>query len=215
MKSRGAVSIKFSTEVPDYTAYWVQQYGDIREEIPYFSIQPKGPAVRTTCFVDANHARCTATRRSTTGIIDFINSTPFEWTSKKQSTVEASIYGAEFVVLRLVVEQIRANRMFLRLIGLSLDGPTWVLCDNLAVVRSVSTPDQVLKKKHLAVALHLAREAVASGMIQIVYVPSRRNLADVCTKPLTSVVLDRFMLPVLYVEKKGGTLLKMDWSSSN
>ena len=115
MKSRGVASIKFRTEVPEYSLLkvekydWVQQYGDIKEEIPYFAIQPKGPAVRTTCFVDANHARYTATRRSTTSIIHFINSSPFEWTSEKQSTVEASTYGAEFAALRLAVEQIRAN----------------------------------------------------------------------------------------------------------
>ena len=113
------------------------------------------------------------------------------------------------------MEQIRANKMFLRSIGVSLDGPTWALCDNLAVVRSVSAPDQVLRKKHLVVAFHLAHEAVGNGMIQIVYVPTGRNLADVCTKPLTSVVLDRLVLPVLYVENEGSTLLKMDWSSGD
>jgi len=221
VKSRGAASIKFRTEVPDYSLLkvedydWIQQYGDIKEEVPYFAIQPKGPPVRMTCFVDANHARCTATRRSTTGIIHFINSTPFEWTSKKQSTVEASTYGAEFVALRLAVEQIKTNRMFLQSIGVPLDGPTWVLCDNLAVVRSVNVPEHVLKKKHLAVAYHMAREAVASGMLHIVYVPTGRNLADVCTKPLTCVVLDRLMLPVLYVEKEGSTLLKVDWVSDD
>ena len=111
---------------------WIQQYGDIKEEIPYFAIKPKGPSVKTTCFVDASHVRCTATRRSTPGIIHFIKSTPFEWTLKKHSTVEASTYGAEFVALRLAVEQIRTNRMFLRSIGVSLDGPSWVLCNNLA-----------------------------------------------------------------------------------
>ena len=78
--------------------------------------------------------------------------------------VEASTYGAEFVALRLGVEQIRANRMFLRSIGVSLDGPTWVLCDNLTVVHSVSAPGQVLRKKNLALAFHIAREAVASGI---------------------------------------------------
>ena len=158
VKSRGAASIQFRNEVPGYSLLGVeeydliQQYGDIREEVPYFAIKSKGQSVRTMCFVDTNHARCTATRRSTTGIIHFINSTPFEWTSKKQSIVEASTYGAEFVALRLAVEQIWANMTFLRSIGVSLDGPTWVLYDNLAVVRSVSAPDQVLKKKHLAVA---------------------------------------------------------------
>ena len=81
---------------------------------------------------------------------------------------------------------------------------------NLAVVRSVSVPEHVLKNKHLVVAYHMAREAVGSGMLHIVYVPTGRNLTDVCTKPLISVVLDRLMLPVLYVEKEGSTLLKVD-----
>ena len=78
-------------------------------------------------------------------------------------------------------------------------------------MRSVSAPDQVLKKKHFALAFHIAREAVASGMIQMVHVPGEHNLVDVCTKPLTSVVLDRLMLSVLYDEKKDSTLLTMDW----
>ena len=54
--------------------------------------------------------------------------------------------------------------MELRSIGVPLDSPTWVLCDNLGVVRSVSAPDHVLKKKHLAVAYHMAREAVANSI---------------------------------------------------
>ena len=100
--------------------------------------------------------------------------------------------------------------MELRSIGVPLDGPTWVLCDNLGVVRSASAPDHVLKKKHWVVAYHMAREAVVNGMIHIVFVPTGRNLADVCTKPLTCAVLDR-----LYVEKVGSTLLKVDWASDD
>ena len=149
---------------------WIQHYGDVREEVPYFAIAPKGPPVRLTCFVDTNHTRCAATRRSTTGIINFINYTPFEWTSKKQTTVEVSMHETEFVALRLEVEQIWANRIFLRSIGVPLD--TWGFRGNLAVVCSVSAPEQALKKKHLAVAFHTAREAVVSGMIKIVHIPS-------------------------------------------
>ena len=113
------------------------------------------------------------------------------------------------------MEQIRTNRMFLRSIGVSLDGPTWVLCDNLAVVRAVSAPDQVLRKKHLVLVFHIACEAVANGMIQTLHVLGEHNLVDVCTKPLTSVVLDRLMLSVLYDEKKDSTLLTMDWLGGN
>lgn len=65
------------------------------------------------------------------------------------------------------------------------------------------------------VAFHIAHEAVASGMLVMVHVPSEYNLADVCTEPLTGVVLDTLILPVLYDEKKTSTLLKMEWSSGD
>ena len=70
------------------------------------------------------------------------------------------------------MEQIRANRKFLCSIGYPLDGPNWVFCDNLAVVRSVSAPEQVLKKKHLTVAYRAACKTVVSGMIRILHIPS-------------------------------------------
>ena len=44
------------------------------------------------------------------------------------------------------------------------------------------------------VALHTTCEAVASGMVKIMHIPSEYKLADVFTKPLANVVLDRLML---------------------
>ena len=38
------------------------------------------------------------TGRSVTGILHFVNQTPFEWYAKKQSTVETATYGSEMAL---------------------------------------------------------------------------------------------------------------------
>jgi hypothetical protein len=53
-----------------------------------------------TVFVDANHAGNVVTRRSHTGILLYLESTPIMWQSHRQNTVETSTFGSEFVALR-------------------------------------------------------------------------------------------------------------------
>ena len=57
-------------------------------------------------FVDADHGGDKITRRSHAGIILFGNSAPLVWYSKRQNTVESSIFGVEFAALRIAIEMI-------------------------------------------------------------------------------------------------------------
>ena len=57
-------------------------------------------------YVDANHAGNIANRRSSYGIIIYVNNAPIIWYSKRQNTVEASIFGSEFVALSISTEMI-------------------------------------------------------------------------------------------------------------
>jgi hypothetical protein len=53
---------------------WKQFYPDIQGEIiPYDQPKPRGRSVPVNMFCDAAHATCHVTRRSTTGIILFVN----------------------------------------------------------------------------------------------------------------------------------------------
>ena len=61
-------------------------------------------------YCDASHAGCKLTRRSQTGIIILLQGAPIVWYSKKQQTVEASTFGAEFVALRVACEMNDALR---------------------------------------------------------------------------------------------------------
>ncbi len=65
---------------------------------------PKGRLVTLTHYVDANLYHDCVTSRSVTGILHFINATPIDWFSKRQSTVETATYGSEFVTARTCVE---------------------------------------------------------------------------------------------------------------
>ena len=75
-------------------------YGNVTEAIPTDIPEPLGKSAVTTTHVDANLHHDLVNGKAVTGILHFVNKTPFEWFSKKQATVEAATYGAEFVAAR-------------------------------------------------------------------------------------------------------------------
>ena len=121
---------------------------------------------------------------------------PIHWYSKKQNTVESSTFGAEFCAMRTAVDMIEGLRYKLRMLGIPIDGPAKVYCDNEAVYKNTSIPESTLKKKHHSISYHRCRESVAAGTIRIAKQGTEKNLADLFTKTLTvlrrSFLLERF-----------------------
>jgi hypothetical protein len=106
------------------------------------------------------------------------------WFSQCQNTVELSSFGSEFVAMQIALELIEGLRYKLQMMGIPIDGPTNMFCDNQAVVRNTAAPESTLKKKHTAINYHRVREAVAAGMVQIAKEHTDTNLADTLTKCL-------------------------------
>ena len=96
--------------------------------------------------------------------------------------METSTFGSEFVAMKTAVEQIEALRYKLRMMGVKVDAPTSVYCDNESVFKNASQPDSTLKKKHNAIAYHRTREAIAAKIIRVAWEDGNKNLADVLTK---------------------------------
>ena len=140
--------------------------------------------VQLNCFVDADHAGNQITQQSYTGVLFFVYSAPIIWYSKRQNTVEMSTMGTEFIAAKTATEMIQALLYNLCMMGIPIDGPTNMFCDNQAVVRNSTMPESTLKKKHLAICYHCVQEACASGMIQIAKEDGATNQADVLTKSL-------------------------------
>ena len=70
---------------------------------------------------------------------------------------------SEFVAMRIATEMLLALRTSLWMLGVPLDGPAEVFCDNNSVVQSSTIPASVLKKKHNVVSFHKVRETIAVG----------------------------------------------------
>jgi hypothetical protein len=177
---------------------WTDQYGDIKEAIPPDAPEALGNSVHQSCFVDADHAGNRVTRRSHTGILMFLNRAPITWFSKRQATVETSTFGSEFVAMRIAVEMIEGLRYKLRMMGIPLDGPASVFCDNNSVVINASTPESQLKKKHNAIAYHRVREACAAKTIRIAKEGTATNLSDLFTKMLPQPRRKKLLVCILY-----------------
>jgi hypothetical protein len=123
---------------------WKSMYGDVKEMIPSDAPVPRGKDVDLRLFV---HAGEQFTRRTRTGFVIYLNMAPIVWFSKRQPTVESSVFGAEFVAMKNVIETCRGLRYKLRMLGVALRGPTFVYGDNMSVVHNTHRPESVLKKK--------------------------------------------------------------------
>jgi hypothetical protein len=125
---------------------WKDFYPDAKEVIPNDLPMSKGPKVRMTVYVNADHAHDLVTRRSITGILMMLNNSPIRWVSKRQKTVETSTYGSELVASRIATALILEVMFMLRSLGVDLDGPTLMIGNNMSVVLNTSVPSSVLKK---------------------------------------------------------------------
>jgi hypothetical protein len=190
LKAHKRSVLVFDNSVPTFDAEWFVQkdwsefYPGAAEPIPPNVPEQRGRSVSMTCFVDADHARCRLTCRSHTGVLIYVNRAPILWYSKRQNTVESATYSAEFCAMRTAIDMIEGLRYKLRMLGVGLDGPTHVLCDNQSVVIRLTAPETALKRKHNAINYHRTREAQAAGIVSIAKEPTETNLSDFLTKSI-------------------------------
>jgi hypothetical protein len=98
--------------------------------------------------------------------------------------------------MRTAIDMIEGLRYKLRMLGVGLDGPTHVLCDNQSVVISLTAPETALKRKHNAINYHRTREAQAAGIVSIAKEPT--NLSDFLTKSVPGPQLRKLSGTVLW-----------------
>ena len=108
------------------------------------------------------------------------------WTSKKQTSVESSSFGSEFIAMKQCCEYVRGLRYKLRMMGIPCQGPAYIQGDNQSVLANTSIPDSTLKKKSQSIAYHFVREGAARDEWRTSYINTHENEADLLTKLLPS-----------------------------
>jgi hypothetical protein len=74
---------------------WKPMWGDVKEAVPPNAPVKRGKAIDLRLFVDSEHAGENFTRRSRTGFVIYLNMAPIMWFSKRQPTVDSSVFGNE------------------------------------------------------------------------------------------------------------------------
>ncbi|CCF49936.1 uncharacterized protein UHOR_14014 [Ustilago hordei] len=133
---------------------------------------------------DANWASdATIQRRSTSGSVALVYGNPVAWKSATQKCVSLSAVEAEFIAAMEATCEVLFLKQLLRSIGIATDTPM-VYSDNTGCIQVSKDPAQHWKLKHIDTKYHFVRNNVQEGRVQIKYVDTTRNLADVLTKPI-------------------------------
>ena len=161
------------------------EFGEcLEEEHPANRPEERGIGFTMSAKVDADHAADTTTRRSRTGFLVFLNCALMHWSSKKQASIESSSFGSEFTAMKQCTECVRGLRHKLKMMGIPINGPTFIFGDNQSVLANTTIPDSTSKKKSQSIACHFVREGVARDEWRTAHVNTHDNAADLLTKPL-------------------------------
>jgi uncharacterized protein with PIN domain len=100
--------------------------------------------------------------------------------------------------MKIAIDMIEGLCYKLRMMGIPLNGPTSVFCDNQSVVKNTTAPESVLKKRHNAIAYHRAREAQAAGIICVAWENGETQIADLLMKLMPGPRLKELVSYVLW-----------------
>jgi len=159
-------------------------YGNVEESIPSNAPEPRGKDINLQLYVNSNHAMEKRTHRSRKGFFIFMNTALMQWFSKQQATIETSVFGAEFVAMKIGVESLRGLRYKLRMMGVGISGPSYIYGDNMLVIHNTQRPESLLKKKSNSICYHPIRESVAMGESLTGHIGTNENVGDLATKVL-------------------------------
>ncbi|GJS97810.1 retrovirus-related pol polyprotein from transposon TNT 1-94 [Tanacetum coccineum] len=141
-----------------------------------------------TAFSDADHAGCLDTRKSTSGGIQFLGDKLVSWMSKKQNCTAMSSAEAEYVALSASCAQVMWMRTQLQDYGFNYNKIP-LYCDSQSAIAISCNPVQHSRTKHIHTRYHFIKEQVENGIIELYFVRTEYQLADMFTKALPE---DRF-----------------------
>ena len=147
----------------------------LKGTLDYGIFYPSHDNCNLSVFTDADWAGEVDSRRSTSGILYKIGTTPIAWSSKLQPTLSLSSTEAEYHVLSEAARNITYFHRLLNELQIGDKAPTLIFCDNLSSIRLVKNPVMHQQTKHIELEHHYIWEKYEDGTIVISYVPQDPN----------------------------------------
>jgi hypothetical protein len=144
---------------------------------------PKGASFDLVGYSDLDWAGDKVERKSTSRACQFLGRSMVCWSFKKQNYVSLSTTEAEYVAAASCHAQLLWMSQTLKDYDVIFDKVS-LLCDNESVIKIAHSPVQHNKMKHIEICHHFIWDHVNHGEIDLSYVGTNEQLADIFTKPL-------------------------------
>ncbi|GJX38372.1 hypothetical protein Tco_0251675 [Tanacetum coccineum] len=143
----------------------------------------KDTGMSLTAYADVDHAECQDTRRNTSGSAQFLGDKLVSWSSKKQKSTAISSTEAEYMALFGCCAQILWMHSQLKDYGFQFNKIP-LYCDKKSAIALCFNNVQHSRAKHIDVRYHFIKKQVENGLVELYFVRTEYQLANIFTKPL-------------------------------
>ena len=133
-------------------------------------------------YCDSDFAGDKDSQKSVTGYGIYLLGCLIAWKSRGQKTVSLSLSKVEYLAIADVCTKILFVRNVLDFLGVKIDYPILVRCDNVGAMFLSYNAKTSPRTKHMDIKVNFVREYVDEGIIKIVFVKSENNDSDIWTK---------------------------------
>ncbi|KAK6149417.1 hypothetical protein DH2020_016942 [Rehmannia glutinosa] len=173
----------------------------LKGTIQYGLFCPKNENFSLKGYSDSDYAGNIDDRKSTSGSCQFLGDCLVSWFSKKQNCVSLSTAEAEYISAAFCCTQLLWMKQTLVDYKCSFESVP-IFCDNISAINIAQNPVHHNRTKHIEIRQHFLRDCVSKQKIEISFVPSQDQLADIFTKPLSSETFAsiRARLGIMHIE---------------
>ncbi|GJS44103.1 retrovirus-related pol polyprotein from transposon TNT 1-94 [Tanacetum coccineum] len=154
----------------------------LRETINRGLWYPNDSSIALTAYVDAGHAGCQDTRRSTSGSMQLLGDRLVSWSSKRQKSTAISSTEAKYIALSGCCAQVLWMRSQLTDYGLGFNKIP-MYCENKSAIALCCNNVQHSRSKHIDIRFHFIKEQVENEVVELYFVNTDIT-NDIFTKAL-------------------------------